>query len=138
MMEMEDAVSDPLDLDPTLDLKTLGTLRELGRRTGKDILGEVVGLYLDRKPTQLELLREALARGDAQTVERTAHSLKGSSANLGALRLARLASDLETLGRQGELGGGQTRLEALETEIDQVEKRLRSILANPEQELSAS
>lgn len=126
------------NLEPTLDLKTLGTLRELGRRTGKDVLGEVVGLYLERKSVQLEALRQALASGDAHTLERTAHSLKGSSANLGAVRLARLAGEIEVLGRQGDLAGGAERLEALVTELELVDARLRSILASPEQELSAS
>ena len=45
----------------------------------------IVSEYLNDGAQLLAALREALAEGDPHTVERTAHTLKGSSANLGAV-----------------------------------------------------
>jgi CheY-like chemotaxis protein/HPt (histidine-containing phosphotransfer) domain-containing protein len=60
--------------------------------------------YLDDGTRLLATLRESVAEGDPQQVERTSHTLKGASANLGAVRLMRVASRVEALGRAGALG----------------------------------
>jgi HPt (histidine-containing phosphotransfer) domain-containing protein len=49
-------------------------------------------------------LRDAIARGDAEAVARAAHGVKGSSATLGAARVAALALDLERTAREARMG----------------------------------
>ncbi len=55
-------------------------------RVGGDVelLREVVGLFLDDYPQSLDLIRDAVARGDQAGLERHAHSLKGSVSTFGA------------------------------------------------------
>lgn len=67
------------------------------------ILHELVGLFAEDAGLHVERIGRALGGGDAMGVARAAHALKGSSANLGLLRLAWLASRLELAARQGEL-----------------------------------
>ena len=43
-------------------------------------------------------------RGDAAAIVRPAHTLKSSSAALGALRLAQIAREIEMAGRAGDDG----------------------------------
>jgi HPt (histidine-containing phosphotransfer) domain-containing protein len=63
---------------------------------------------------QVSLLRQCWSGGDASGVRAAAHRLKGSAANLGAARLAELASVLEELADSRSLGGAGPVLDELE------------------------
>lgn len=64
-----------------------------------DLLREIAGLFIEDYPRVVNQLDEAIARGDAQTLERTAHGLKGSVATFGAHDAMEAARTLESLGR---------------------------------------
>ena len=69
---------------------------------GEDFLVELIDVYLDDTPTRLAQLRQALDGGDAETMTREAHTLKSSSANVGAMTLSALAHQVEIAGRNGQ------------------------------------
>jgi two-component system sensor histidine kinase/response regulator len=50
-------------------------------------------------------MRAAARQGDAELLRSHAHTLKGSSANVGAVRVSGAASELEMLARGGDLVG---------------------------------
>ncbi|HEX2730903.1 MAG TPA: ATP-binding protein [Polyangiaceae bacterium] len=54
-----------------------------------------VELFLETVPKQIELLRHAAERGDAEDVRTLAHKLKGSSGSMGAARLSKLCDFLQ-------------------------------------------
>jgi signal transduction histidine kinase/HPt (histidine-containing phosphotransfer) domain-containing protein len=58
-------------------------------------LAEILHNFADRLPGLLERMDEAAASGDTRNLARLAHSLKASSATLGANRFAALCADLE-------------------------------------------
>jgi len=64
-----------------------------------DLLKEIATLFLEDYPKVLDDLRSAVARGDARSLERTAHGLKGSVSTFGARAVMDAARTLETLGR---------------------------------------
>ncbi len=74
-------------------------------RVGGDaeLLREIAALFLDDYPKVMADLHDAAARGDASTVERTAHSLKGSVANFGAKSVMETALKIEDFGRNKQL-----------------------------------
>ena len=82
----------------SVDLSVLFGLRELQEEGKPDILNELIELYLTDVPPQLAALREAVEAGDAHAVERISHTLKGSSANMGAVRMEALCTELEEMG----------------------------------------
>ncbi|MBI2734657.1 MAG: response regulator [Aquabacterium sp.] len=64
--------------------------------------GEVVlDLYFKSLPDLLKTIAVAVAGGDDQTVQRTAHSLKSSSAAVGAMAMAACAAEAESQLRKG-------------------------------------
>ncbi|MGZ6256314.1 MAG: Hpt domain-containing protein [Candidatus Limnocylindria bacterium] len=87
---------------PVLDEAILAELRAT---TGDDdgFVRELVETYLADVPAQLEAIATAIEAGDAASLVRPAHTLKSSSATVGALRLAAIARRLEMAGRAGEL-----------------------------------
>jgi CheY-like chemotaxis protein len=60
-----------------------------------NVLHKIIGLYLTSSQAQVTQLRQAWQGRDSDAIQATAHSLKSSSATLGAHRLASLAKQLE-------------------------------------------
>lgn len=75
------------------------TLEDLRRFTDDpEVFYAVLHTYLQETPQLLATLQTAVTMGDASAMQRTAHSLKSSSAVLGALALSSLCAELETVG----------------------------------------
>jgi CheY-like chemotaxis protein len=98
-----------------LDAGALENLRELG---GPEMLAELAEMFLRDAPEGIARLREALRRNDAPEVERLAHTLKGSSGNMGAARMAEICSGLQASGAGGDLRATSRMLEDLSAEFE--------------------
>src|SRR6185503_19357216 len=72
----------PKMTEPLLDQTTLDNLVAT---TDADFVRELVDTFLDDSPRLLADMRQALADGNAETLRRSAHSLKSNSASLGAM-----------------------------------------------------
>ena len=60
-----------------------------------DLLKEVIEIALEDTPRLLADLFAAIRRGDADAVERAAHTLKGATANISAKRLHALSQQVQ-------------------------------------------
>jgi PAS domain S-box-containing protein len=80
---------------PVLDPDVVGRLQSLGRAAGEDLFGQLTEIFLAELPARLDRLREAIAAADDEALRRAAHTLRGSSANVGAATLADLCARIE-------------------------------------------
>ena len=103
--------------------------REWAAEYGEDFVVELAGDFLSDAAARMERLRQALADGDADTLMLEAHTLKSSSANVGALQLSALCIELETMGRANSTDGAAPKVQALETEFERVKQALAEIIA---------
>jgi two-component system, sensor histidine kinase and response regulator len=94
-----------------------------------DPVVELLELFCRNTESALATLRDALRRGDALTVERTAHSLKGSSDVLGLGKLAALSAALEEKARGGSLRDAESAPAQIEAELRHVRRALENELA---------
>ena len=85
---------------------------------------EIVDLFLGNAQRNCVAVRDALSRGDRQTLELAAHSLKGSSSTMGAVRMAALCASLEELGHSGALDRAAPLIDRLDTEFGLVQSAL--------------
>lgn len=85
---------------------------------------EIVDLFLGNAQRNCRTVREALERGDRQALELAAHSLKGSSSTMGAVRMAAVCASLEELGHSGLLDGAGPLVERLDAEFGLVRQEL--------------
>lgn len=87
---------------PILDA---GVLAELAESVGGDreFVVDLVETYLLDGATQLADIEAAFAARDAELIVRPAHTLKSSSATVGAMEVASLAREIELAGRSGAL-----------------------------------
>jgi HPt (histidine-containing phosphotransfer) domain-containing protein len=118
------------DADPAaLDRKTVEGIRELERHGSHGLFDRVVTLYLDGSQESIRRLGQAVAVQDADAVRNLAHSLKSSSASVGALSLARELGEIERLARQGEFAGLPERLLGAEHHYTRAVAALQTLMA---------
>ncbi|HSS79525.1 MAG TPA: response regulator [Thermoanaerobaculia bacterium] len=116
---------EPAGEPPLLDPTYLDRLRQLETVSGRSVVGEIVDSFLGEAPRRVSRMREDLAAGDGEALAFTAHSLKGGSAQLGALRLAGLSHTLELQARESTLAGAAETIDEIEREIERLAPALR-------------
>jgi HPt (histidine-containing phosphotransfer) domain-containing protein len=107
-----------------LDENILNDIRALQKRNAPGILNQVIHTYLAETPQLLERLGEALQEDNAEVIRRVAHTLKSSSANVGALTLAGRCQELEALAQRQNLAEAPYLLTVLTQEYDLVRRAL--------------
>ena len=80
------------DAKAEFDPAAIDRIRRLG---GDDLLRRVSVLFVDTGRTRLIELAQFVATSDLTGMARTAHSMRGSAGNLGALELMRVATEVE-------------------------------------------
>jgi HPt (histidine-containing phosphotransfer) domain-containing protein len=81
------------------------------------VLSEVIEGFTKKVGEQIGTIRKALSCGDAETVRKEAHAIKGGGANLTAANLSRVAFELEGKGKRKELDGAGDIVDGLEREL---------------------
>jgi two-component system, sensor histidine kinase and response regulator len=99
-------------------------LQELVRETDFDFVVELIDIYLQETPIQIETMKKAVSSQDHHALNISAHTLKGSSLNLGAQQLGAACLKLEELGRSGNLIPADTNTREIEREFEQVKASL--------------
>ena len=88
----------------------------------EELLAEVVELFIDEVPDILCSLEEAIKNGDWENARKLAHTLKGSSSNIGAERFASLALELEKTSKDQDSSRAVEAFQLLKDEFSAVEE----------------
>jgi HPt (histidine-containing phosphotransfer) domain-containing protein len=113
-----------------LDPQAIQRLRELDPSGGNKLLERVVGAF----STSLERLLPELARArqdgklDFTAIRHVSHTLKSSSASLGAIALSARCADIESMARDERADGLPEQLDAMLQDIQQVRAALAALL----------
>jgi HPt (histidine-containing phosphotransfer) domain-containing protein len=115
-------------------------LDELERSVGDDrgFVREVIETWFEDAPRQIATLREGIATGDVEKTNRAAHTLKSTSASVGAMALSAMARELQTMTApesteaadltEPEIG---TLVDAVATEYERAHAELDSLIPAP-------
>ena len=85
---------------PVIDPQALENLRALSPDDNDEFIREIFAIFIEDTPKRIEELDQSLAAKDSSKFVRAAHSIKGSSANLGALALKIASERLENQSRK--------------------------------------
>jgi CheY-like chemotaxis protein len=97
----------------------------LARARGKRaLLRKMAELFLADAPGLLAQIRTSMAAHDHPALERAAHRIKGSAANLSAARVARAAARLEEMARDGHLAEADVVCAELDDQVVRLEQAL--------------
>ena len=110
-----------------LDGAALQSLRELDPEGKSGLLGRVFKAFETSVARLRPRLHEAGRSADMATVRLVAHTLKSSSASIGALRLSQLCAETEADIRREELAAVPGLLDAIDLEIEGVLQAVRSM-----------
>ena len=115
----------PLCAPACLDAKALQIIRDMAGEGAEEVLAQVIDAYLEDAPKLLQAIAGAIALKDAQTLHRSAHTLKSSSTMLGATHLGNLCKELEAIGRRGTIQDREPKLSEIEAEYERVKAALQ-------------
>lgn len=108
---MNDFISKPIEIEElqrvvnqALDKAIVMETNVVGAALPAETLREILPLYLKQAREQVAAMETSVSTGDNEFIRRTAHQLKGSSANVGAQAMADLCARVEELAENGGTG----------------------------------
>jgi HPt (histidine-containing phosphotransfer) domain-containing protein len=114
-----------------LDAGSLARLSELDPKGQAGLVMRVVTTYTQSLRRLLGELARARASADLEAMRHVAHTLKSSSASVGALQLSALCAEIERDVRDRQTDGLDTRLDAMAREGGRVLAALDPAPADP-------
>jgi signal transduction histidine kinase/DNA-binding response OmpR family regulator/HPt (histidine-containing phosphotransfer) domain-containing protein len=115
---------DNVEAPPVIDRRVLNSLRQMAGSKTPALLRQIIAHYREDAPQRLQDIRDAIAAGDAQSLRQSAHTLRSSSANLGAMNLSHLCKKLEMMGRVGTTTDAPEWIAQIEAEYAKVKVAL--------------
>lgn len=85
----------PSAVMPSVDLAVLSSFEDPDTTDASGLVVELIDLYQKEAARILETMRQGIEAKDWSAVNRAAHSLRGSSGNLGVLRMAGVCDRME-------------------------------------------
>lgn len=113
-----------------LDPEAIARLRELDPTGQNKLMARVIAAFstsLDRLLPDLERAR-AGSPPDLAVIRHVSHTLKSSSASLGATTLSARCADIEAMARDGRVEGLPSQLDAMLQDIQEVRAALAALL----------
>jgi len=118
----------PATLAPVLDEASLQRLHELDPQGANRVVERVLRAFEASLTRLLPQSRQALQQGDQEGLRHVVHTLKSSSASVGALRLSQYCGEIENQLRLQQADGLAPKLTALNAEGERVLVAVRSLL----------
>ena len=120
-----------LSPNPVLDEEALERLRELDPGGRNRLLERVLRAFESSIGRLGPQLAEARQRNDREGIRQVVHTLKSSSASIGALRLSRLCAEIEAAVRQEAPEGLAALLEDVDRELEVVLQAVQPMRGTP-------
>ncbi len=92
-----------------------------------NMLREIIEVFVELYPGWLGELRDSISKGDAATVRKVAHTLKGAISTFGPTEAHKLAQQLETMGHDHDLTEAIDVLNRLASEINELRPVLQAV-----------
>jgi HPt (histidine-containing phosphotransfer) domain-containing protein len=117
--------SSPLNSQEALDTEVLQAFRNTMGASASQILAQLIDIYLEDTPNLLQVMGIAVNHQDAVAMQQAAHTLKSSSASLGAITFSKLCEQLEIISNSGTTAGAREIILQIESEYERVKSTLQ-------------
>jgi HPt (histidine-containing phosphotransfer) domain-containing protein len=132
MVDLNNSGIEDAATKPVLDAACMAELRALDPDGAAQLVKRVLATYQASLAKLVDQLRVARAEGAWDQVSRVAHTLKSSSASIGALVLAGLCADIERLLRAGDSASVIPLLDRFHAEVQRVDAAVGQTLQHLE------
>ncbi|MCA8974463.1 MAG: Hpt domain-containing protein [Planctomycetes bacterium] len=116
-------------MDNVLDMSVVEELLSFADDGDPELLVDLIQMFLEDGPSKVKAITEGLEEGDMEKVERAAHSLKGSSGNLGARHLQDSCEKMQIASRQHQVEQVREITPEIVSTYADAEVALRALLA---------
>jgi len=113
-----------------LDMSIVEELLSFADDGDPELLVDLIQMFLQDGPSKVRAITEGLEEGNLEKVERAAHSLKGTSGNLGARYLQDSCEKMQIASRQNEIDEVRKITPSIVSQYAEVEIALRDLLGN--------
>jgi two-component system, sensor histidine kinase and response regulator len=121
----KEAAASNIDTDDVFDLSVLmSNLSE-----DKSLVYNILQDFCAYLPDKISALKHAYATNDAPLVRHEAHTIKGSSANIGAIAVQNIARQIENAAKSGDLTNTEPLIEELDTQLDVLLMTIEKLLS---------
>jgi two-component system, sensor histidine kinase and response regulator len=120
-----------------LDMAIVEKIRRIPGENGSSLLRQVVSRFATNAASLMTDMRAKAKNSDPDAVWRVAHSLRSSSASIGAYRVSQSCAQIEALARENGILPAETVLAALDSELKAATEKLNE-LAGAEQAVPAA
>lgn len=96
----------------------------------KELLFEILGIFLEDCPTKIQSIKEAVAKKDFNVIREAAHSMKGASANISAKKINPIFLQIEQMAKNNSLDGIEELLEKLNGAFEELKDYSAKIKTN--------
>ncbi|MBX2884089.1 MAG: response regulator [Granulosicoccus sp.] len=110
--------------DSDVNLQAIENIRKLQRPGKPDIVKKVIKVYFDKSPALVQDIVKGFAAGDLKQVKEAAHSLKSSSAYVGADNISERCKRIEVAAHNGSLEEVQEIVDSLEADYSAIAENL--------------
>jgi HPt (histidine-containing phosphotransfer) domain-containing protein len=108
-----------------LSQEILASLRQLQGDDDPEFFRELVDIFIEETDAHLISLEQAIDQQNPDSLQKIAHALKSSSANVGAILVSKLSKELEEMGRAGQIEGAQLKFTAVKYEYERAQTALK-------------
>jgi HPt (histidine-containing phosphotransfer) domain-containing protein len=115
--------------ESVIDPQCIANLRALNPDDNDEFLREIAAIFFEDTPRRITELDESLVAGDLPKFTRAAHSIKGSSSNLGARELQAAAEKLEHHARINGMANVTELVSAIRAEFARAQAELTALIS---------
>ncbi len=120
-------------MDQVLDMSVVEELLSFADDGDPELLIDLIQMFLDDGPAKVQSITDGARTGDFEKMERAAHSLKGSSGNLGARLLQEVCEQMQMASRQHKLDEARKVSPLVAANFTRAEAALRDLLKSYQQ-----
>jgi CheY-like chemotaxis protein/HPt (histidine-containing phosphotransfer) domain-containing protein len=92
----------PAESDSLIDTDKIDSLIRVGK-DDQEFMKELIAMYMDQAPYYIAQMNELIKTKEIKRLEEIAHTLKGTSANLGAVKVTRICEQIEKFAQRGDI-----------------------------------
>ncbi len=108
-----------------IDQTALDAIRSLQRPGKPDILARIVNMYMEKSPELIAAIKEGVAANDSDKVKMAAHTLKSSSAYVGAPALAEVCNRVESSATNADFSNTAEDVEMISSGFESVVNQIK-------------
>jgi CheY-like chemotaxis protein/HPt (histidine-containing phosphotransfer) domain-containing protein len=120
-------ISSSPSISSALNAEVVARLRSLAEATDPSLLTQIFTSFLSDGADRINALGEALDGRDTELLRKTAHVIKGASANIGAHSVTDIAQKLELVGETGNMSGAVALVKQIEVEFERVKREIAQL-----------